>query len=244
MRIGILAALPGELKPLVKGWPRVTTEVAGVRKWILSRGADTWVAVCAGMGAEAARRAYAVADSDGPLDMLISVGWAGSLHSEVTVGTAHVAGGVIDAQTGERFELTAVGLQGSLLVTIARVADVIEKNMLAAAYPGAVLVDMEAATVARLAAMQRIPFLCVKGVSDSAGADLPDLNPFIDEMGQMRLAQFLGHVLLRPHYWLSLIHLGRNSAKAAEAMRDLILESIKEENVKELVRTTTVKDSW
>ncbi len=66
MRIAIIAALPGELKPLVKGWQRVATNDRGVKKWMLSREADTWIAVCAGMGADAARRAYASAASGWP----------------------------------------------------------------------------------------------------------------------------------------------------------------------------------
>lgn len=239
MRIAIIAALPGELKPLVRHWPRVPTGVAGTKTWVLSQGADTWIAVCAGMGAEAARRAYASATSDGPLDMLLSVGWAGSLDAGVYPGTVHVPTDVIDAQTGEQFNLADGGGKWKL-VTTARVADAAEKTRLAATYQGAVLVDMEAAAVARLAAMHGIPLLCIKGVSDAAGARLPDLNRFIDRAGQMQLARFITHVVLRPKYWPSLLHLGRNSARAAEAMRDLILEFMKEKDVKKIIRTGSV----
>ena len=236
MRIAIIAALPGELKPLVKKWQRISTGVSGTKKWILSHDADTWIAVCAGMGAEAALRAYATAVSDGPVDMLLSVGWAGSLYAEVSPGTVQVPTVVIDAQTGEQFSL-AEGKRKLRLVTIPRVADNVEKKRLAATYPGSVLVDMEAATVARLAAMHEIPLLCIKGISDAAGATLPDLNPFIDQRGQMRMARFLAYVAVRPRYWPSLLHLGNNSARAADAMRDLILKFMKEKNVEELIRT-------
>jgi adenosylhomocysteine nucleosidase len=239
MRIAIIAALPGELKPLVKNWRRVATDSPGTKKWILSRGADTWIAVCAGMGAEAALRAYATAVSDGPADMLLSVGWAGSLHTEVHPGTVHVPTVVIDAQTGEHFSLTE-GKRKWRLVTTPHVADDAEKNRLAATYPGAVLVDMEAATVARLAAMREIPLLCIKGVSDAAGAILPNLNLFIDQRGQMRMARFLAYVAVRPRYWPSLLHLGKNSARAASAMRDLILKFMKEKNVEKLIRTGSI----
>jgi adenosylhomocysteine nucleosidase len=239
MRIAIIAALPGELKPLVKGWQRVATETTGTKKWILSRDADTWIAVCAGMGAEAALRAYATAVSDGPVDMLLSVGWTGSLRVEVPPGTVQVPTAVIDAQTGEQFNLTE-GKRQWRLVTTARVANAAEKTRLASTYQGAVLVDMEAATVARLADMNGIPLLCIKGVSDAAGATLPDLNPFIDERGQMRMARFLAYIAVRPRYWPSLLHLGKNSARAADAMRDLILKFMKEKNVEELIRTGSI----
>jgi adenosylhomocysteine nucleosidase len=171
--------------------------------------------------------------------MLLSVGWAGSLHVEVPPGTVQVPTVVIDAQTGEQFSLTE-GKRQWRLVTTARVADDAEKTRLAATYRDAVLVDMEAATVARLADMHGIPLLCIKGVSDAAGATLPDLNPFIDRMGHMRMTRFLGYIALRPRYWPSLVHLGRNSSRAAEAMRDLILEFMKEKNVEKLIRTGSV----
>jgi adenosylhomocysteine nucleosidase len=239
MRVAIIAALPGELKPLVKSWRRVPTETAGVKKWIRFRDADSWIAVCAGMGGDAALRAYSAAVSDGPVDMLLSVGWAGALHAEVRPGTAHIPTIVIDAQTGEQFSLTE-GERKWRLVTTPRVADQTEKTRLAATYPGAVLVDMEAATVARLAEMHGIPLLCIKGVSDAAGATLPDLNPFIDQRGQMRMARFFGYIALRPRYWPSLMDLGKNSARAAEGMRDLILEFMKEKDVEKLIRTGSV----
>jgi adenosylhomocysteine nucleosidase len=239
MRIAIIAALPGELKPLVKDWRRTATNVPGTKKWILSRNTDTWIAVCAGMGTDAARRAYASAALDGPLDMLLSVGWAGSLHPEVGAGTVHVPRVVIDSQTGEQFSLKG-GDRKPGLVTTARVADAAEKARLAATYSGAVMVDMEAAAVARIAEMHGIPVYCIKGISDAAGANLPDLNPFINPKGQMRLAAFLLHVALRPQYWRSLLHLGKNSAHAAEGMRDLIMEFMKEKDVEKLIRTGSI----
>jgi adenosylhomocysteine nucleosidase len=239
MKIAIIAALPGELKPLVRKWQRVSTNISGAKKWILSRDADTWIAVCAGMGAEAALRAHAAAVSDGPVDMLLSVGWAGSLCAEVPPGTVQVPTVVIDAQTGEQFSLTE-GKRKWRLVTTPRVADDVGKMRLAATYPGAVLVDMEAATVARLAAMHEIPLLCIKGISDAAGATLPDLNPFINQRGQMQMARFIAYIAIRPRYWPSLLHLGKNSARAANAMRDLILKFMKEKNVEKLIRTGSI----
>jgi adenosylhomocysteine nucleosidase len=239
MRIGIIAALPGELGPLVKGWLRVATDIDGTKKWTFSRGGDTWIAACAGMGAEAARRALVAAESDGPLGMILSVGWAGALHKGATPGTVHVPTEVIDTLTGEHFSLTQ-GKRNWRLITTASVADAAEKMRLAATYDGAALVDMESATVARLAEMRGIPLVCIKGVSDAVGANLPDLNPFIDKNGQMRMIAFLAHVAFRPQYWPALGHLGRNSARASKGMRDLILDFMKEKNVEKLIATGSV----
>lgn len=236
MRVGIIAALPGELRPLVKDWKRAKVSTPRAKKWTLRYGADEWVAVCAGMGAEAARRAFAEAERDGALELVLSVGWAGALTAKTDAGTAQVATGVIDAQTGEQFGATTCGRR---LVTTARVADAGEKARLAATYPGATLVDMEAATVARMAAMRGIPALCIKGVSDAAGATLPDLNRFIDQ-GHLKMLPFLGYVAFKPQCWRSLTHLGTHSARAAEAMRDLIVGFMKEKDVDKLIGSGSV----
>ena len=64
-----------------------------------------------------------------------------------------------------------------------------EKRRLAATYDAA-LVDMEAAAIARLAAMRGIPFYCIKGVSDGFNDRLPDFNPFLTADGRFRLVPF------------------------------------------------------
>ncbi len=106
MRVGIIAALPGELKPLVGDWKRAKPADSKVRKWVQRQGEDEWIAVCAGMGADAARRAFVEAERDGALEIVLSVGWAGALCDEVAVGRTYVPTSVIDTQTGEQFNLT------------------------------------------------------------------------------------------------------------------------------------------
>ena len=236
MRIGIIAALPGELKPLVRGW-KASLRDDGTRVWAYrtSRG-DELVAGCSGMGAEAARRAFVAVESDGSLDIVLSVGWAGAVCEGANPDESYALSVVVDARTGEQFQLTS-GKRKLAVVTTARVADPKEKARLRAAYPDAVMVDMEAATVARLARMRGIPMACIKGVSDGVGAELPDLNRFISLAGQLRLFPFLAYLALRPRYWKAIAELNRNSSKSAQAMCDLILEFLKESNVERLNRT-------
>ncbi len=219
MKIGIIAALPGELKPLVRKMPRIpVVRGSGIAMWEWEQGGLQVVAVCGGMGAAAARRAFTAAEHTGSLDEVLSVGWAGALTAKAKVGECYLPSQVIDAQTGERF---ALGPDGDRCVTAVRVADAAEKQRLAATY-GAMLVDMEAATVARLAQMRGIPCHCFKAVSDDAEANLPDLNPYIDAMGKLRMAAFLAAVAMRPQSWGSLMQLGKNSGRAAQALADVV----------------------
>jgi len=234
MKIGIIAALPGELKPLVRGWRREFSPKY-VYLWSHASAGDQVIAACSGMGAEAALRSLAAIESSGPLDMVLSVGWAGALEQAKSPGQCYVLSEIIDSQTGERFALTT-GNRKLRLVTTPHVADQAEKHRLRQTY-GAVLVDMEAAAVARLARMRNLPMCCFKAVSDGIEATLPDLNPFIDHRGQLRLLAFLTHVGIRPRYWSPLLHLGRNSAKAAEALAATITKFLQTKDVEGTNRT-------
>ncbi len=218
-RTAIIAALAGELKPLVRGWKH--ERVDGVEVW-KHRDDNLYVAACAGAGQAAATRAFAAVEKDAPVDLVFSLGWAGALREDVAPGLAFNAAGVIDARTGERFNCDA-GAGDEWLVTSPIVADEREKRRLAGAY-AAGLVDMEAAALARLAQMRGIPFYCIKGVSDGLGANLPDFNRFIGADGQFQLSRFVLFVLARPKYWSELIRMGENSKKASEAMAKALSE--------------------
>ena len=238
MRIGIIAALPGELKPLVKRWQKVpVNKESGVAMWRTTRGADELIAACAGMGAAAAGRAFAAAEFSGSLDLVLSVGWAGALTN--LEGISLVISEIIDAQTGERFRLTD-GKRRLRVVTTAQVADVAEKHRLQATY-GAAAVDMEAATVARLAQMRGIPMCCFKVISDAVDAKLPDVNVFVDADGQLRLAALLAHVAVRPWFWKSMVSLGRRSSLAANELAVLMEQFLVHKDVERVNRTGGVE---
>jgi adenosylhomocysteine nucleosidase len=102
------------------------------------------------------------------------------------------------------------------------VAGASEKRRLASTY-GASLVDMEAAALARLAAMRGIPFYCIKGVSDGFSEELPDFNRFISPDGQFKTAAFILYALLRPGYWPALVRMGENSRRASQSIAESLL---------------------
>ncbi|MGA8731936.1 MAG: nucleoside phosphorylase [Terracidiphilus sp.] len=218
-RVAIVAAMPGELKPLVGGWPHSTRN--GIRFWAKRNEEEEWDAACAGAGQQAATRAFAALEDGGPIDLVLSVGWAGALDPGIAPGTAHNVAGVIDVLTGERFRCDA-GAGDLWLVTSPIVADASEKRRLASTY-GASLVDMEAAALARLASMREIPFYCIKGVSDGLTDTLPDFNRFISPEGQFKIAGFILYALVRPGYWPALVRMGENSRRASQSITESLL---------------------
>ena len=223
-RVAIIAAMPGELKPLVRGWPHSTRNK--VHFWNKRDSEGEWIAACAGTGQSAATRAFAAIEDGGPADLVFSVGWVGALTAEIATGTAHNIAGVIDARTGERFRCDA-GAGERWLVTSPIVANEAEKQRLASAY-NAGLVDMEAAAIARLAQMRGIPFYCIKGVSDGFHDKLPDFNRFIRPDGQFDLTAMVLFAILRPWHWPSLIRMGENSRQASQSLRDSLLSFLNE----------------
>ncbi|HEV8072692.1 MAG TPA: hypothetical protein VGP21_01065 [Opitutaceae bacterium] len=219
-RIAIIAAMAGELKPLVRGWTRKSRH--GVDLWRQRHGENEWIAACAGVGMDAAKRALEEIEQDGAIDLVFSIGWAGALREEFAPGQAYRVSGIIEARSGDRFSVAGHSAE-CWLVTSDRVADQADKRLLATTY-GAGLVDMEAAGVARQAAMRGIPFYCIKGVSDGFSDQLPDFNGFISANGQFQTAQFIFLAALRPWYWSALMRMGKNSKKAAQGIKEILLE--------------------
>jgi adenosylhomocysteine nucleosidase len=229
-RVAIIAAMPGELKPLVRGWPH--SKRGNVQFWAQRNEEEEWIAACAGAGLDAARRAFAAIEDGGPVDLLFSIGWAGALTPECKPGSAYDVAGVIDVRTGERL-LCDAGAGEVWLATSPKVADGAEKRRLAATYPAS-LVDMEAVAIARLAAMRGIPFYCIKGVSDGFDENLPDLNRFLTSDGRFKTIQFALYALFRPWHWPALVRMGENSRKASQSIAKSLLELLDERGPNEL----------
>src|SRR5580693_4156979 len=94
----IIAALPREVKHLVRGWQE--HRLPGK---IVVYSNDVGVVACAGMGAARATLAVQVAMSIRPVTALLSVGLAGACDPALRVGEIIRAGVVVDTQSGERF---------------------------------------------------------------------------------------------------------------------------------------------
>jgi len=209
VKVALIAALPRELRALVAGWER--HEVAR-HVWVWTNG-DA-VAACAGMGASRAEIAVRAAMAAAPVKALLSVGVAGACDPKLAVGDVVRAGVVIDGRSGERFEDSQYR---QVVVTVDAVAGVGEKQRLFAEY-GAAAVDMEAATVARLARELGLEFGAIKAISDEVDFEMETLRRFATADGQFREAAFALHVAVRPWMWGRVMALGRNSSKAVAAL--------------------------
>jgi len=216
-RIAIIAALPREIAGLVRGVPAdAELRSRGVYLYRLPNA----VVVVAGMGAERAELAVQAALADSGVTLIISTGLAGACTPALRAGEVAEAGIVVDGQSGTRY---AAGQGGDLvLVSVGAIANAREKARLARSYLAA-MVDMEAATVARLAADKGVSFRAIKGISDAHDFEMEGLPQFAGESGEFRTAAFALHTALRPGSWKKAIHLGRNSQHALAALTKQLL---------------------
>jgi adenosylhomocysteine nucleosidase len=216
-KVAIVAALEREVGALIKRWSRISREHEG-REFIFFEHDDV-VAVCGGIGVDAARRtAEAVIALYHPT-MVQSVGFAGALDSSLHVGDVFTPSVITDARDGSRMQSEGMQLtsgEGSL-VTFMAVAGAEQKLKLARAYD-ARAVDMEAAAVAAAARAHAIPFVAIKVISDEMDFEIPGADRFIDANGQFRTKSFVLFAALRPWLWMRVATLASNSHKAAKSL--------------------------
>jgi len=221
-RVAVVAAVEREIQPLVTGWRVVRRSWDG--REFKSFESDAAVAVCGGIGPEAARRACEAVCGLYEPAMVISAGFAGALIPELPAGDVVVPARVIDARDGSSVSVEG-GSRG--LVSVAEIATVERKRVLGAKYD-AVAVDMEAAAVAKGAAARGVRFAAVKAISDGLEFEIPVIEGSVDSAGQFHEGRFLAGVLVRPRYWGRLAGMARNSSLAArnlaEALRGRIAE--------------------
>jgi adenosylhomocysteine nucleosidase len=224
-KLAIIAALPREIAPLVgKLDPTLQPEPKLKQQGIWLYSHPAVVIVAAGMGARRATLAVGAALQAQPrCETLISAGLAGGCEPSLAAGEVLEPRSVVDVNTGERFQAQ----QGStpLMASADMIAGVAEKQRLFTTY-GAEAVDMEAASVARLAQARGLRFRMVKAISDPFDFEMEALNRFADVRGQFRTAAFALHTALRPHTWRHAITLGRNSSLALTALTDRLMERI------------------
>ena len=219
--IGIVGALPRELAGLVRTLrPEPELRRRGVYLYRMPRA----VVVCAGMGTERATLAVRTALEAGATSLL-SVGLAGACDPARPTGSLLEVNTVIDALSGIRYAGLSDATGAGTLVTTHTIASVHEKHRLFASY-GAAAVDMEAATVARLAGLNGIAFRALKAISDAHNFELSSLSRFASKQGHFRVGAFALHTALRPAGWRKAVQLGAGSQKALRTLTERLKEIV------------------
>ena len=196
-RVAIIAAMPGELKPS-SATGRIPP-AAPIRFWAQQhRRRRSGSRPAPARASTPLPAPFAGIEDGGPIDLVISIGWAGALTSDLAAGGAHNCAGVIDAPDRRAFQLRTAGAGLNCGLPPAPASPTSLRSTASPLPTKTALVDMEAAAIARLAAMRSIPFYAIKGVSDPLDAKRPDFNRFLASHGQFQTPQFVLFALLRP----------------------------------------------
>lgn len=207
-RVALIAAMEREIAPLAKRFTRRTDSQTGFSYF---ERPGVWL-VCAGVGGDHAAAAARWLVASVKPEVVVSIGFAGALTPDCKAGDVITPATVIDGSTGDQFSL---GTGSGVLVSNAGVLDEPGKRKLAEQY-GAGAVDMEAASVARVAQQNGIPFFAVKAISDELGLAMPAMDRFVNGKGEFQTLKLLAYAAIRPALWPVLARLGRN-AKVASA---------------------------
>jgi nucleoside phosphorylase len=233
-KLALIAALERELHPLVKRWTRVPRTHEN-RQYIFFEHLNT-VCLCAGIGAQSARRAAETMISLYHPQQIHSVGFAGALTPAQKAGDILTPAVVLDARDNSRYQIP----QGrGTLITFMEVADTSQKKKLATAY-NAQAVDMEAAAVAASAQAHNIPFAATKVISDELDFEFPNTSRFITPLGQFNTTGFTFYAALRPWLWPQIAKLAANSNKAAKALSAHLQRTVIDQAMSPAQNQTTV----
>jgi len=217
-RTVVIAAMEREVQPLVRTWQR-TALSSGDQNWIAFEKEDQAV-VISGIGKKNAERVAQVAVARYQPATLISAGLAGALIRSLKAGSLVTPNVVVDAADGREYRCAATDVDivgGGILVTANEITGAEGKGKLAEQFHG-LIVDMEAAGVAKVAQEKQISFRCVKAISDEADFVMSPMARFVNETGNFQSGRFAAWAAVRPWQWTRVVTLGRNSSKAARAL--------------------------
>jgi adenosylhomocysteine nucleosidase len=225
-RTVIIAAMEREIEPLVKQWRRNSISDGARNFTALEK--DGRAAVISGIGRQHAEAAARAAIAQYRPAQLVSAGLAGALIRSLKAGSVVTPNVVVDTADGAEYRCTLESggvVGGGVLVSAAEIADAVAKRKLVEQFHG-LIVDMEAAGVAKTAQEAGIGFRCVKAISDEADFVMPPLKQFVDAAGHFQSGRFAIWAAVRPWQWARVAKLGRNTGKAVRALCDWLEKNV------------------
>lgn len=254
MQIAVLAAIPQEYHRFQKQlgkWRQLARKPFAV--WLHRLPHKEVFLVETGIGNQPAVQAAEYVISRSPIDLLMSVGFAGSLVPGLHVGelvwsqelavwdTAHGASPLVRFRSRHAPHLEVFreihGIRPARFLTLdqPRPKTMLIKHL--GDFP--TVVDMESAPLAALAHRHRVPFLGLRAISDELTNEIDwDLSSILDKSGKVRVTKVMSTVFKRPGLVASFHGLWRNSLVAgrnlAQTLTALLL--LPEQNLQALTR--------
>lgn len=217
-----VAAEPREIRPFVARWD--SSEPAQLPVHWARRG--TWqgrevLAIANGAGAA---RAQAAVEAAPQLAAVCNIGFCGALDDALAPGDVFVAESV---RKGEKTWPACMpqgpAARSGLLISVNRIAQTAEEKR-ELGRTGAKVVEMEASGVARASEDLKIPFYCIRAVSDVANEGFAnDFNRCLRPDGRFDIGRLLLGALASPVERLGeLIRLSRRTSLASKNLGEFL----------------------
>ena len=205
------------------------------------------VLVQTGIGKERAEKATSFVLERYPVTALISLGFAGALTPDLTIGDVVVCSTVHRASGFEKDEARAeaYAADANLLalassgpgdrrtrfflgtsVTVPRLVSSSQRKQELSREFDAQIVDMESYWIAGVALTRRVPFIAIRSVSDTLKDDLRAVDHILDSEGSVRWKRVVPYFLLHPHHLASVSAAFRNMQRARSSLTDFISDLV------------------
>jgi len=249
--IGLIAAMPEEVRPLISGVGPVKREkLAGFNVYRFHASGKEIALIESGIGAtRAARATRALIDTAAP-EVLLNFGFGGAVLPGPSIGDIVVADRLLFFK--ERLFANQAGLAPALTDELAATLDgkcpgtgyrihrgtfittgeIVGKGILAGLLPGGTanpVLEMETTGVARVASERNVPLVAVRAISDGADEELDfSIADFTDREMRIRVWKVLWSLARKPWIIPQLVRLGRNSRLAGGNLATAVLSIIED----------------
>jgi len=229
MPLGIVAALPAEAKCLA-GWPDAY-QVLDISLPPPSKQTQKPLLSISGIGPEAAKAAASNLVNHGATGLL-SWGCASALSERLEPGDLLLPE-IVLAEEGQLFHTHEIWRKRlteqvtdtlkwheDMLVESSKMIFGVEEKQGLANTSDAIAVDMESASIGRVASQASIPFMVIRAVADTVDEGLPScIAKAMDHKGRLQIQRLLPTLFRQPVLWPQLIRLGRHFHAATRILK-------------------------
>jgi nucleoside phosphorylase len=226
MRVAMLAAMPMELKPIV----RILNLTQSGDDYVGKLGDIDIVATKMGVGMTGATKTTERLLDQGDIDRVLVVGICGGLDETVPIGTVLHPEVLVDGANGTEYKSPAwapITLSGRLAtfddieLELKMVPELLES--------GCTAVDMETAAVAAVCEKRGTPYAVFRAISDYATDGSVDaaVGKMVKADGSPDMGAALRYMITHPRRIPTLLRLGRGSAAAVKAAADAAIAALR-----------------